>query len=301
MLALPLEFVPAFESRIEATFLGGTFTKRRDALAIALGLCGLRWEEVSRIEVRDLDPPRLFVRTAKRGVPRVLPIGDRVSVALAVLVHDSRRWRRLHPRARVFVSGLLARPLSYEQVKRSLRDWTRLVFGRPYTFHCLRHTAAVRCYQASRDVLMVQRLLGHRSLMWTERYLRSLATVEVVGLPGFVDGAVMKPRLFDGEVRVEDEAIWAQRQRARADGFADGALGGAGRAVRVVQKVVVGCVAPVTMPVVPAFPLHDCTSSQIREWVEGLQRWRCTCSVCGRYVGELPAAAGELPGQLSLF
>jgi hypothetical protein len=47
-------------------------------------------------------------------------------------------------------------------------------------------------YEATRDVLAVQRFLGHRSLQWTESYLRSLVAVDVAGMPGFCTG---KPTL----------------------------------------------------------------------------------------------------------
>jgi len=82
--------------------------------------------------------------------------------------------------------------LPYEGAVRRLRQWTRSICGKAFSLHCLRHTAAIRVYEATRDVLAVQRFLGHRSLQWTESYLRSLVAVDVAGMPGFCTG---KPTL----------------------------------------------------------------------------------------------------------
>ena len=203
MLALPMDRVSRFEE-----FLVGfwrdcscSWVYRRDALAVSLGLCGLRWEEVSRVRVCDLDPGgNLDVRSAKGGVRRTIPVGVGVVSALRLLCLESRR--QFGEASPVFCVRCSGRPLSYEQIKRRMREWTKTVFGRPFSFHCLRHTAAIRVYRATRDVLAVQRFLGHQSLRWTETYLRSLEVVEVAGLPAFCGPPLNGPRLFDpdGEV-----------------------------------------------------------------------------------------------------
>jgi integrase len=48
------------------------------------------------------------------------------------------------------------------------------VTGDQYTFHSLRHAAARRLWDATHDILAVQRLLGHKTLSQTHVYLQSL-------------------------------------------------------------------------------------------------------------------------------
>lgn len=206
MFPLPLEGVDEFSSRIERAWLNGRACVRRDALCMGLGLLGIRWIECSRLVLGDLLSERalLHVPSAKGGLARVLPTGHSWMYTMLAV-------RRLFPNyaadAPLFVTTK-GRPLDYQNILRRCRAWTKTHFGRPYTFHCLRHTAAVRHYLATRDVFSVQRLLGHRSLKWTAEYLASLQIVPTAGLPPFVDGGFSGPRLFDpGDVLAVREQV----------------------------------------------------------------------------------------------
>lgn len=56
--------------------------------------------------------------------------------------------------------------------KNHLSEASRLAFaGIDLHWHDLRHECATRWYEQSKDVSLVQRLLGHQSLMMTQRYL----------------------------------------------------------------------------------------------------------------------------------
>jgi hypothetical protein len=273
MISLPLDRLPEFERRLERMWLASAapFAKRRDALAISLGLCGLRWEEVSRVLVCDVDVGgRLAVRTAKGGIERSLPIGARLASALALIVVGPWRRYRVTPRSRIFRSRT-GKPLLYAQVKRRLAAWAFAVWGRPFTFHCLRHTAAVRCYNATHDVLAVQRLLGHRSLQWTETYLRSLTCVAVDGLPSFCDSPGVGLRLFDPTC-----VDFGPAEVACLAGLSASARGPS-------AGILVDALRPA--------PEHDCLAAQVRTWVADTSAWNCTCRVCGRFLGFLPDPA----------
>lgn len=194
MFPLPLDGVDEFCSRVERAWLHGRPSVRRDALVVGLGLLGLRWIECARLVCGDLLTERalIHVPSAKGGVPRIVPVGFS-------WLHSCLAVRRLFPGygppASLFVTRS-GHGLDYPNVLRRCRAWTKAHFGRPYSFHCLRHTAAVRHYLATRDVLSVQRLLGHRSLKWTAEYLASLQIIPAAGLPPFVEGALSGPRLF---------------------------------------------------------------------------------------------------------
>lgn len=196
MVPLPLDRLDGFERRVEATWCSRRVSaaKRRDALVMGLGLCGLRWVEVSRVRRGDVlrVSGRVRVRSAKGGVPRCIVTGRSWTEA-AVAEFCGRG-----PGSSLFCTGS-GGELRYEQVRRRCREWTSRFFGEPYSFHCLRHTAAVRLYEATRDVVAVQRMLGHRSLKWTSVYLQGLRSGGTVGLPAFVNGRVVGLTLFDPE------------------------------------------------------------------------------------------------------
>jgi hypothetical protein len=338
MLAIGSEFVSRLEVFLETAAFDRRWAVRRDALAVSLGLCGLRWEEVHRVRMRDVDVAtgRLLVESAKGGLRRVLPLGSpllgriqdlvngRPSLCRGVAVSDGF----------AFVSGTGKR-LAYEAVVRRLRGWCWALFGRAYSFHCLRHTAAVRVYEATRDVLVVQRFLGHTSLQWTETYLRSLLTVEVSGLPAFCGGV---PRLrvvgTGGQLGTGDEEEAADSE-GNGDGEGDAPnccgpgdaeqlsaeelKGGKNRrenAVRVGEKNgrgggAIGSVDwrrssgsanGVGFFSVGSALSHDCLESTERVFVPGPERhWKFTCRVCGRFVGNGAVQNGVLPGQRDLF
>jgi len=209
MQCLPLDLVPEFERRLVRTWASRTWSKRRDAVVLSLCLMGLRWEEVSRVLVCDVGADgTLWVRTAKKGVPRRLPIGGPLCSAMRDVVANApitaHAKRREHQRVFFTRTGKL---LSYTSVRRTCMLWTSKVFGRCYSPHCLRHTFAARVYRATRDVLAVQRALGHVSLRSTAFYLSQLQPVDVAGLPAFACDT-MRPvvRLFDPDGRLAGRA-----------------------------------------------------------------------------------------------
>ena len=168
---IPLEELPRFEAALAAEIAAGSWSIRRDALAVALGLHGLRVGEVCRARVGDLWPPgnRLHVAEFKRGVARDVPL-DR-SLVSALL-----EWRDRSDAP----SLLFTRPggtVHRTQFERAARRLIAHVIGRPLKFHSLRHTFAMRVYAETSDPLLVKQLLGHRSIKSTEVYAASLAAV----------------------------------------------------------------------------------------------------------------------------
>lgn len=198
MIPLPLERVDDFARSLELTWWNrsGLWTKRREALIIGLGLCSARYVETTRLLRSDVSMRDgiVHIRSAKGGRKRRVPVGLSWCSGVAEL------WREVVPRGEALKDGRAfytrsGGPVCYEQVRRRLAAWTKKTFGRSYSFHCLRHTAALRRYLETRDVLAVQLLLGHRSLRCTQEYLATLMEVGDDGLPSFARETGL--RVFD--------------------------------------------------------------------------------------------------------
>lgn len=126
---------------------------------IALGLyCGLRASEAVSVTVEDIvDGPSLRVM-GKGGRTRIVPLRPEVLEALQAVGWP--RSGRFFPKAGVKSAST--------RVGKLLRQ-----VGCPplYSFHSLRHRYGTELYKASRDIRLVQELLGHSSLQTTQAYV----------------------------------------------------------------------------------------------------------------------------------
>jgi site-specific recombinase XerD len=126
---------------------------------IALGLyCGLRASEAVAVSVEDIvDGPSLRV-CGKGGRTRIVPLRPEVMDALQAV-----GW----PRAGRFFPNA-GRKTASVCIGKLLRQ-----VGCPplYSFHSLRHRYGTELYKASRDIRLVQELLGHASLQTTQAYV----------------------------------------------------------------------------------------------------------------------------------
>jgi integrase len=139
---------------------------------MALGLHGLRVGEVCRARREDLYGVgcRLHVATLKGGRPRDVPLHESLVSALL-------GWRGAATHHPWLLFTRPGSPVQRSHLERAARRFTRQVLAESLRFHSLRHTFAMRLYAESRDLFLVQRLLGHRSIKSTEVYLASLVPV----------------------------------------------------------------------------------------------------------------------------
>lgn len=145
-----------------------------ERLMIRLGAeCGLRRAEIACVSSRDvmddLHGRSLIVR-GKGDKQRIVPLSD--DLAAEIAGHDGYlfpgRWEPHCEQSYIgkHVSALL---------------------GGGWTTHSLRHRYATMTYQATADILLVSRLLGHESVETTQRYValpdsRLRAAVDAVAL-----------------------------------------------------------------------------------------------------------------------
>ena len=139
---------------------------RRDHILVELMLAtGVRLSSALglRVEDVDLDEGVLLLRQVKGSrVERVL-MGPEIRALLAeFLVH-----RESGP---VFARGD-GNPISARHAQRRFRAWREAAgISRAVTPHSMRHTFGQRLYDQTRDLLLVQRALRHRSISSTLTY-----------------------------------------------------------------------------------------------------------------------------------
>lgn len=136
--------------------------ERTRAILVLAGAAGLRRGEIVRVNIADLSDdganPFLLVR-AKGGHDRLIPVTAEIAGLIRTRcaadpdsgwAFPSRDGGHIRPR---WASKLAAR-----------------VLPPGWSLHSLRHRFATTAYSADRDLLAVQRLLGHSSVATTQRY-----------------------------------------------------------------------------------------------------------------------------------
>jgi site-specific recombinase XerD len=130
--------------------------------------CGLRLSEVLHLHVRDIDSARmvLHIRHAKGAKDRLVPLSAKLLAELRSY------WRRYQPRRWLFANAYDQGPLCAGTVQRLVqRVRRRAGLSKPATLHTLRHSFATHLLEAGVDVLLVQKILGHRQLATTAHYV----------------------------------------------------------------------------------------------------------------------------------
>jgi len=168
----PLDRIEELEAEIAAGLRTGSLWDRRDAIAVALGLHGLRIGEVCNARADDFRPEhrRLFVRTLKGGRTRDLTLHD--SVVAALIQWRARVITRLDRRPVWLLCSQRGNHLSPQRPQQCAWAIFRRLLGPRHqlTFHSLRHTFGMWLYRETHDVILVKAKLGHASVQTTEEY-----------------------------------------------------------------------------------------------------------------------------------
>jgi site-specific recombinase XerD len=141
--------------------------KRDHALFVTMLKTGLRVGSAVGLDIEDIDlaAGELNIRTLKNG-------GADTVFMPADLVALLRSYVSERTTGPLFAAASGER-MSVRQVGRRLESWSeRAGIGRRVNPHSLRHSFALAAYERTGDVLMVSRLLLHRSLASTSVYAR---------------------------------------------------------------------------------------------------------------------------------
>jgi len=127
---------------------------------------GMRMGEIIELSWRGVDHVRRTVTIfrSKNGERRTIPVNDTV----LQILKEKAKVRSLDL-DRVFCSKALT-PMESGHLRRAFRLALRKGKIEDFHFHDLRHTFATRLVQAGVDLYKVQRLLGHKSPLMTQRY-----------------------------------------------------------------------------------------------------------------------------------
>jgi integrase len=149
----------------EARFLQGCAPWLHDLVTFALHT-GMRMGEILALTWRGVDFSRrtVMVVRSKNGERRTIPVNETV---LSVL-KEKAKVRSLKTDV-VFCSKVFT-PIESGHLRRSFRLALSKAQIEDFRFHDLRHTFATRLVQAGVDLYKVQRLLGHKSPIMTQRY-----------------------------------------------------------------------------------------------------------------------------------
>jgi len=160
-------------SEIEA-ILSAPAQPRDRAFLMTVYAGGLRLSEATQLQIKDIDRPRmqLRVRHGKGAKERVLPLSQRLLRELEDYWRAQRKGRPGHDSPWLFMGRAKDRAMSpdmgqviyYRAVRKS-------GIRRKGGIHLLRHSFASQLIENGVDLPLVQRLLGHSSLLTTARYL----------------------------------------------------------------------------------------------------------------------------------
>jgi site-specific recombinase XerD len=165
-----------------AQFLEAARPGRERVLFQTAYACGLRLQEVLNLQVKDIDSARMVVhvRQGKGNKDRLVPL----SLRLLTELRDYWRWHRPAP---WLFGNKAGAPVHPGTVQRQLRRAVKKAdLRKPATMHTLRHSYATHMLEAGVDVMTLQKILGHRQLSTTARYLH-LRGDQLQRLPSLLD------------------------------------------------------------------------------------------------------------------
>jgi len=155
-------FIPSDEELQQAILTG---KKPNMTFSQILYETGSRTNEAERIQWEDIDYARkkIYIKASKNGNSRFISVSDNLLNMLGRLPRTDKQTY-LFPKR-----GRNTRRASFSKRMKRLARLTNNTRYCKIHFHTFRHAFALRTYHRTKDILHVKTLLGHRSLMTTQR------------------------------------------------------------------------------------------------------------------------------------
>lgn len=120
---------------------------------------GLRRAEIAVVHTSDIANSSILVH-GKGGHERIVPLSTRLAASIT-------RYQERHHITGWFFPGGTDGHIGVDRIGKLVNSQ----LPRPWTLHGLRHRFAGAVYAATKDIIVVQQLLGHASVATTQRYL----------------------------------------------------------------------------------------------------------------------------------
>lgn len=164
----PAQKLPTVYSipEVETLFRAATSLKYRTLFKLVYGT-GLRLSEVSRLRLTDLDRSRrlINVRGGKGKKDRVVMLSDKIELTIDTYLQQYR------PQTYLFENLENGEPIAPRTIQLVYSDTVRFAGIRKLGgIHSLRHSFATHLLESGLDIRYIQQLLGHASLLTTQRY-----------------------------------------------------------------------------------------------------------------------------------
>jgi len=160
-------------SEIEAILTAPAQARDR-AFLMTVYAGGLRLSEATQFQIKDVDRARmqLRVRNGKGAKERVLPLSQRLLQELEHYWRAQRKGRPGQDSLWLFLGRQAGQPMNRSTGQNiDYRAVRKSGVRRKGGIHLLRHSFASQLIENGVDLPLVQRLLGHSSLLTTARYL----------------------------------------------------------------------------------------------------------------------------------
>jgi site-specific recombinase XerD len=151
----------------------------RDRMIMDIGLdLGLRVAEAASLTVGHVRNRTHLTIVGKGNKTRTIPIKKELQRAIHAFIRQKLVWKEMiHDDAPLFISkkgaGFSKRSMQETFEKWCIRAGLTISDGRAaYTFHCMRHTCAMRLRERGYSIEQVAEYLGHTSLNSTRVYFR---------------------------------------------------------------------------------------------------------------------------------
>ena len=165
--------LPRFLRDEEIEILIDSIKNKRDrAMCMLMLRCGLRVGEVAKLTLRAIDfkNRRIFVFNGKGPKDRIVYFSEDTYEAIKkyLRVRPSTRVKRLFLVEKGLYKG---KPISLRGIQKRIEYYAKK-FGVTVSCHRLRHTMATQLLNADAMLVSVQELLGHNSIISTQRYCK---------------------------------------------------------------------------------------------------------------------------------
>ncbi len=149
---------------------------RNKAIILILVDCGLRLGELLHIKMADINMEQQLMRVDGKTGERVVRYGKTTWKALKRYLKLRNKVNGHNDRLWLTKKGITLKDSSVETLFIKLRKRTG-IYVHP---HLLRHTFATMWLKNGGESLMLQRLLGHTTLMMTNRYCQAVGCYDAV-------------------------------------------------------------------------------------------------------------------------